>query len=70
MLVTVPIYDWITTNYARRRFVPWVYAFSIANILMFYWFFTNRGDSVWVARVFFVWVSVFNLFVVSVVLWP
>src|SRR5690606_25864827 len=54
----------------RRSFLPWVYYFFIANILVFYASFTAYGDErdvmLWVARSFFVWISVFNLFVVAV----
>jgi AAA family ATP:ADP antiporter len=50
----------------RRRFVPWVYAFFIANLVAFALVTRALPDSVWLARVFYVWISVFNLFVVSV----
>jgi AAA family ATP:ADP antiporter len=46
--------------------VPWVYLFFIANLLIFYALFQQGVASDAVARAFFVWVSVFNLFVVSV----
>ncbi len=50
----------------RRRLVPWTYLFFIANVLVFYALFESAFAAPWVARCFFVWVSVFNLFVVSV----
>jgi ATP:ADP antiporter, AAA family len=43
-----------------------VYGFFIANLMMFYAVMTSQWHPEWVARVFFVWLSVFNLFVVSV----
>ena len=52
----------------RSRFIPITYHFFAANILLFaaalHW--SNAEETIWVGRIFFVWVSVFNLFVVSV----
>ena len=69
MLLATPVFGWIASRFPRRTFLPWVYYFFIANILLFFAAFTVLGeqlDTVWVARTFFVWLSVFNLFVVSV----
>lgn len=69
MLLATPLFGWLVSRFPRRTFVPWVYYFFIANILVFFAAFTALGsslDRVWVARTFFVWLSVFNLFVVSV----
>src|ERR1043166_136851 len=58
----------LVTRLARRRFIPIVYRFFIANLILFYLLmkFAPSGAQVWVGRSFFVWVSVFNLFVVTV----
>lgn len=67
MLCVVPIFGWVCSRYARAQLLPMVYGFFICNILLFY--FCYRFELVpaqYLARVFFVWVSVFNLFVVSV----
>lgn len=66
MLVAVPIYGAICSRFRKSQFLPWVYLFFIANILIFRLAFQAAPDQVWAARAFFVWVSVFNLFVVSV----
>ena len=70
MMVATPIFGWVTSRYPRSTFLPWVYVFFISNILIFWYVFTldlhNETSSVWVGRAFFVWLSVFNLFVVSV----
>jgi len=70
MLIVSPMFGWIASRYARRTFLPWVYLFFVANILGFYGVFSyvlaNDISKVWPGRVFFVWISVFNLFVVSV----
>jgi AAA family ATP:ADP antiporter len=66
MLIASPIYGWLVGRMGRRRFVPLVYAFFALNILGF-WLAAAAGLSpVAVDRVFFVWLSVFNLFAVSV----
>jgi len=70
MLLATPVFGWITSKYPRRTFLPWIYYFFVANILVFYAVFTYAHNSdvseVWIGRVFFIWLSVFNLFVVSV----
>lgn len=70
MLIATPIFGWVASRYPRKRFLPWVYYFFAANILLFYAGFSytisNNLDYIWIGRAFFVWLSVFNLFVVSV----
>ena len=70
MLLVTPIFGFVASRYPRKKFLPWVYYFFIFNILIFFSLFTyvlrNDLESVWIARAFFVWLSVFNLFVVSV----
>lgn len=58
MLALVPLYGWLCARLPRARFLPAVYGFFILNLLGFHFF----PDP----RVFFVWLSVFNLFAVSV----
>ncbi|NIV17764.1 MAG: MFS transporter [Woeseiaceae bacterium] len=70
MLFAAPIFGAVASRFPRRVFLPWVYLFFIANILIFWVIFSRAihagGQYLWLGRVFFVWVSVFNLFVVSV----
>ncbi|HEX4780245.1 MAG TPA: MFS transporter, partial [Usitatibacter sp.] len=66
MLVAVPVFGALVARLSRRVFIPIVYHFFAANIVLF-WLALNSGlDRAMVARVFFVWISVFNLFAVSV----
>src|SRR5919108_2563646 len=58
MLALVPAFGWLCKRLPRAKLLPAVYAFFAVNLL----FFSVRLD----AAVFFVWLSVFNLFVVSV----
>ena len=68
-LVVHPIFAAIVSRWPRRRFVSVTYRFFILNLFVYYLLLTGLSDSpaaVWVGRSFFVWISVFNLFVVSV----
>jgi len=66
MLAVQPVYGWLTSRFRRSTFLPWVYLFFIANIIGFFVWFNIQEDHTWIARAYFVWVSVFNLFVVTV----
>ncbi|MGE3178553.1 MAG: NTP/NDP exchange transporter [Vicinamibacterales bacterium] len=52
----------------RSRFIALTYRFFILNLLVFLALFrmSDGSANVWVGRAFFIWTSVFNLFVVSV----
>jgi AAA family ATP:ADP antiporter len=66
MLLAQPLYGGLVARYQRRVFLPVVYGFFIACLIGFYAVFrADVGMSVAVPA-FFIWVSVFNLFVVSV----
>ncbi|MBV8877309.1 MAG: MFS transporter, partial [Gammaproteobacteria bacterium] len=65
MLLLQPVYGWLTSRYPRTVFLPWVYGFFTLNLLGFYVWFRLEADHTWIARTYFVWVSVFNLFVVA-----
>lgn len=66
MLVAVPLFAWLNSRVSRIRYIDWVYGFFCLNLLAFAAAFALLDDSVWLARVFYVWISVYNLFVVSV----
>jgi len=65
MLLLQPVYGWLTSRYPRTVFLPWVYGFFAFNLVGFYLWFRFQADHTWIARTYFVWVSVFNLFVVA-----
>ena len=66
LLVAQPLYGMLVARVPRRRFIPIVYHFFVANLVLFWLLLTFAVEPVVVARVFFVWVSVFNLFAVAV----
>ncbi len=66
MLAAVPLYGALVARLPRRRFIPVVYHFFVANLAIFWLLLALDYERPIVARVFFVWVSVFVLFAVSV----
>ncbi len=67
LLLNVPFW-YLVKTLPRARFIPITYRFFAANVLLFalalYW--ADAQQIIWVGRAFFIWISVFNLFVVSV----
>lgn len=66
LLVAQPLYGTLVARLPRARFIPVVYHFFAVNLVLFWLLLTLGIGTVIVARVFFVWVSVFNLFAVAV----
>ena len=66
MVATVPLFGWISSRFPRRKLLPIVYLFFAANLLAFYALMQSGITPARTAQAFFIWVSVFNLFVVSV----
>lgn len=68
MLVANALFSAIVSRMSRRRFLPIAYRFFIANLILFFVLMRTLppAQNIWVGRVFFIWVSVFNLFVISV----
>ena len=65
-LAVVPVFGFVTKRCPRRKFLPGTYFFLIANILVFFILFKIGVSILILAPVFFIWISVFNLFIVSV----
>src|SRR6201988_1543548 len=66
LLLAQPLYGALVARLPRARFIPIVYHFFVANLVLFWVLLTFDIETVFVARIFFVWVSVFNLFAVAV----
>jgi ATP:ADP antiporter, AAA family len=66
LLVAQPLYGALVARLSRARFIPIVYHFFVANLVLFWLLLTFDIQIELVARIFFVWVSVFNLFAVAV----
>jgi len=61
-------FAYLVKTLPRSRFIPLAYRFFAANIILFAIALLAAGpeQTVWVGRVFFIWLSVYNLFVVSI----
>jgi AAA family ATP:ADP antiporter len=67
MLALTPVFGWLVSRFPRKRVLAGSYLFFVACLIAFVPAFVeqDRIGAVNLGRVFFVWVSVFNLFVVS-----
>jgi len=68
MLLAVPAYSWVASRFSRGIFVPLANRFFISCLLAFWvcLVFLPVDARPWIDRVFYVWTSVFALFVVTV----
>ncbi|MBA3960871.1 MAG: MFS transporter [Chthoniobacterales bacterium] len=68
MLIANALFSAIVARMSRRKFIPLSYRFFILNLAAFYLLMRTASSTqaIWVGRGFYVWVSVFNLFVVTV----
>lgn len=64
MLLLQPVYGWLVSRFARRVFLPVIYLFFIATLLLFYLMFDSGIAGRGLA--FILWITVFNLFAVAV----
>jgi AAA family ATP:ADP antiporter len=67
MLVVAPVFGWLSARLPRRALLGWSYGFFIACLCVFVPLFAqqSRIGARTLGVGFFIWVSVFNLFVVS-----
>ena len=67
MLVAIPLYSVLVGKFHRKKLVPYIYFLFIACLILFWLAMISLPEpfQIWVARAFFVWISVFGLFVVS-----
>lgn len=65
-LVVVPLYGALAKKVQRRRLLPATYIFSAAVMAGFGLSLVTDPDNIWTARAFYIWLSVFNLFVISI----
>lgn len=68
MILAVQAYSWLASRYPRGVFVPVANRFFIACLVAFWasLVFLPEAARPWIDRVFYVWTSVFALFVVTV----
>jgi AAA family ATP:ADP antiporter len=68
MLALNPLFGWLVRRLPREKFIPLSYQFFSLNLVAFATLlqFGPTDWHIWIGRAFFIWTSVFNLFVVSV----
>lgn len=68
MLSAQPLFATLVARMPRMRFISLSYRFFVANLLLFLLLFklASSEENIWLGRVFYIWTSVFNLFVVSI----
>ncbi|WP_130907161.1 MFS transporter [Pseudomonas sp. Sample_16] len=66
MLLMVPVFGALASRLPATRFVPLIYRVIAASMLVFGLLIANHVAPVTVGRVFFVWISIYNLFIVSI----
>lgn len=68
MLLMNPVFGALVKHYPREKFIAYAYRFFSLNLIIFLLLlnYASPEQQIWIGRAFFIWVSVFNLFVVSV----
>ena len=66
LLATAPLLAAVVAKLPRPKFIPVVYLFFVANLVLFWLLLKSDWQTVFVARAFFVWIAVFSVFTVSV----
>ncbi|MFY2556114.1 NTP/NDP exchange transporter [Corallococcus terminator] len=66
MLLAVPAFSALVARWPRRVVLPRVYRFFLVSLLAFFVLLKFEVAKEPVARVFYIWLSVYNLFVVSI----
>jgi AAA family ATP:ADP antiporter len=66
MLALAPFFGMLVARVRKQFLLPVSYGFFAFNLLAFYLLFKFHPESRWVAIAFFIWLSVFNMFVVSI----
>ncbi len=66
MLAIVPAFGFLVSRFRRGQFIPAIYLFFLFNLVLFIMGFRDEDTPLWMQRTFYIWLSVFNLFVVSI----
>ncbi|HEY2626163.1 MAG TPA: MFS transporter [Candidatus Udaeobacter sp.] len=68
ILIANALFSAIVARMSRRRFIPIAYRFFVVNLIIFFVLMRTMSPTQqpWIGRTFFVWLSVSNLFVVTV----
>jgi ATP:ADP antiporter, AAA family len=65
-LAIVPIYGALCARFRRSAFLPWIYALVAVSLVVVSFALGSTESPIAVGQFFYVWISVLNLFIVSV----
>lgn len=65
LFAIMPVFGWITSRFRTKQFMAYCTLFFVSNLVIFFFLFNVPDRPLWVSRAFFVWVNVFNMFIVS-----
>lgn len=65
-VAVVPLYGWLVGRVRRSILMPSIYGFVAVSLAVFGFLFHSRPEDIAVGAVFYVWISVLNLMLVSV----
>lgn len=65
LIAITPVFGWVTTRFRTQQFLAYCTLFFASHLVIFYFLFDVETRGIWVTRAFFVWVNVFNMFIVS-----
>ena len=64
-VAVLPLFGWLASKVARRRIVPWVFGLVVLSLLGFGIAILLQPDNPWIARAFYIWISVINMLLIS-----
>lgn len=65
LLCITPLFGWVTSRFRTRQFLSYCTLFFASHLVIFYFLFDVEQRAPFVTRAFFIWVNVFNMFIVS-----
>jgi AAA family ATP:ADP antiporter len=66
LILNVP-FSWLVSRLPRARFISATYRFFALNLVVFFVILRTAtpAEDIWIGRAFFIWTSVFNMFIVA-----
>lgn len=65
LIAITPLFGWVTTRFKTRQFLSYCTLFFASHLIIFFFLFNVEERSPITTRAFFIWVNVFNMFIVS-----
>jgi len=65
LFAITPLFGWVTSRFKTRQFLSYCTLFFTSHLVLFFFLFDVEHRSPIVTRAFYVWVNVFNMFIVS-----